>query len=113
MKASSRRIDDVTILDLSGRMTVGEGSGVLRDQVHDLLRKNEKNILLNMADLGYIDSAGFGELVGAFTSVRSHGGELKLLNLSNRIRALLEITKFSKVFDVKDDEAQAVKAFTK
>jgi anti-sigma B factor antagonist len=116
MKASSRRVDGVTILDLSGRIILGGGSDVLRDQIRDLLDKNEKKILLNLGDITYIDSSGIGELVSAFTTVRSQGGELKLLNLPKKVHDLLQITKFFTIFDVndvKDDEASAVKAFTK
>jgi anti-sigma B factor antagonist len=113
MKASNRRVDGVTILDLSGRITLGEGSVVLRDQIRELLGKNEKKILLNLGDVTYIDSSGIGELVSAFTTVRNQGGELKLLNLTKKVHDLLQITKLYTVFDVKDDEATAVKAFGK
>ncbi|PYY15456.1 MAG: anti-sigma factor antagonist [Acidobacteria bacterium] len=113
MKASSRRVDGVTILDLSGRITLGEGSVVLRDQIRDLLGKSEKKILLNLGDVTYIDSSGIGELVSAFTTVRNQGGELKLLNLTKKVHDLLQITKLYTVFDVKDDEASAVKAFAR
>lgn len=113
MKATSRRVDGVTILDLSGRITLGEGSVVLRDQIRELLGKSEKKILLNLGDVTYIDSSGIGELVSAFTTVRNQGGELKLLNLTKKVHDLLQITKLYTVFDVKDDEASAVKAFTR
>jgi len=113
MKATSRRVDGVTILDLRGRITLGEGSVVLRDQIRDLLSKSEKKILLNLGDVTYIDSSGIGELVSAFTTVRNQGGELKLLNLTKKVHDLLQITKLYTVFDVKDDEASAVKAFTR
>jgi len=113
MKASSRRVDGVTILDLSGRITLGEGSVVLRDHIRDLLGKSEKKILLNLGDVTYIDSSGIGELVSAFTTVRNQGGELKLLNLTKKVHDLLQITKLYTVFDVKDDEASAVKAFSR
>ena len=113
MKATSRRVDGVTILDLSGRITLGEGSVVLRDQIRELLGKSEKKILLNLGDVTYIDSSGIGELVSAFTTVRNQGGELKLLNLTKKVHDLLQITKLYTVFDVKDDEAYAVKAFSR
>ena len=113
MKATSRRVDGVTILDLSGRITLGEGSVVLRDQIRELLGKSEKKILLNLGDVTYIDSSGIGELVSAFTTVRNQGGELKLLNLTKKVHDLLQITKLYTVFDVKDDEASAVKAFSR
>ena len=111
MKTSTRQIDGVSILDCSGRITLGEGSVVLRDVVRDLLAKGQKKILLNLGDVSYIDSSGIGELVSAFTTVRNQGGELKLLNLTKKVNDLLQITKLYTVFDVKDDEAAAVKGF--
>ena len=113
MKASTRQVDGVTIVDLSGRITLGEGSVVLRDSIKDLLGKGQKKILLNLGDVSYIDSSGIGELVSAFTSVRNQGGELKLLNLTKKVHDLLQITKLYTVFDVKDDEATAIGAFSK
>ena len=113
MKVSTRQVDGVTILDLSGRITLGEGSVVLRDAVRDLLAKGDKNILLNLGDVSYIDSSGIGELVSAFTSVKNAGGELKLLNLTKKVQDLLQITKLYTVFDVKDDETSAVGSFTR
>jgi anti-sigma B factor antagonist len=113
MKASTRQIDGVTIVDLSGRITLGEGSVILRDTVRDLIGKGNKRILLNLGDVNYIDSSGIGELVSAFTTVRNQGGELKLLNLTKKVHDLLQITKLYTVFDVKDDETSAVKAFGK
>jgi anti-sigma B factor antagonist len=113
MKSSTRQIDGVTIVDLSGRITLGEGSVVLRDTVRELLGKGNKKILLNLGDVNYIDSSGIGELVSAFTTVRNQGGDLKLLNLTKKVHDLLQITKLYTVFDVKDDEANAVKAFNK
>src|SRR5437868_15550729 len=101
MKASSRRVDGVTILDLSGRITLGEGSVVLRDQILDLLGKSEKKILLNLGDVTYIDSSGIGELVSAFTTVRNQGGELKLLNLTKFFFDVPATTEIYTVFDVK------------
>src|SRR6201988_4868829 len=113
MKASTRQVDGVTIVDLSGRITLGEGSVVLRDTIKDLLSKGQKKILLNLGDVSYIDSSGIGELVSAFTSVRNQGGELKLLHLTKKVHDLLQITKLYTVFDVKDDEAQAIAAFAR
>ena len=112
MKASTRQVDGVTIVDLSGRITLGEGSVVLRDTVKDLAAKGQKKILLNLGDISYIDSSGIGELVAAFTSVRNQGGEMKLLHLTKKVHDLLQITKLYTVFDVKDDEAGAVKSFS-
>ena len=113
MKISIRQVDGVTILDLSGRITLGEGSVQLRDAVRDLLSKGQKHILLNLGDVSYIDSSGIGELVSAFTTVRNQGGELKLLNLTKKVHDLLQITKLYTVFDVKDDEASAIGSFSK
>ena len=111
MKVSTRQVDGVTILDLSGRITLGEGSVTIRDAVRDLLAKGQKKILLNLGDISYIDSSGIGELVSAFTTVKNAGGELKLLNLSQKVQDVLYVTKLYTVFDVKDDEAAAIKAF--
>ncbi len=113
MKASTRQVDGITIVDLSGRITLGEGSVVLRDTIKDLLSKGQKKILLNLGDVSYIDSSGIGELVSAFTSVRNQGGELKLLHLTKKVHDLLQITKLYTVFDVKDDEATAITAFSR
>ena len=113
MKSSTRQIDGVTIVDLSGRITLGEGSVILRDTVRELMGKGSKKILLNLGDVNYIDSSGIGELVSAFTTFRNQGGELKLLNLTKKVHDLLQITKLYTVFDVKDDETTAVKSFTK
>ena len=111
MKASSRQVNGIMIVDLSGRITLGEGSVILRETVRDLLGKGNKKILLNLGDVSYIDSSGIGELVSAYTTVRNQGGELKLLNLTKKVHDLLQITKLYTVFDVKDDETSAVKAF--
>ncbi|GAC1429994.1 MAG: STAS domain-containing protein [Terriglobales bacterium] len=111
MKISVRQVDGVTIVDSSGRITLGEGSVTLRDTVRELLGKGQKKILLNLADVNYIDSSGIGELVSAYTTVRNQGGELKLLKLTKKVHDLLQITKLYTVFDVKDDEAAAVKSF--
>ena len=111
MKVGSRQVDGVTVVDCSGRITLGEGSVILRDTVRDLLSKGNKKIVLNLAEVNYIDSSGIGELVSAFTTVRNQGGELKLLNLTKKVHDLLQITKLYTVFDVKDDEAAAVAAF--
>ena len=111
MKASTRQVSGVTIVDMNGRITLGEGSVILREAVKDLLAKGQKKILLNLGDVTYIDSSGIGELVSAFTSVRNQGGELKLLNLTKKVHDLLQITKLYTVFDIKDDEAVAIQSF--
>jgi anti-sigma B factor antagonist len=112
MKISTRQVDGVTIVDCSGRITLGEGSVTLRDTVSQLLAKGQKKILLNLGEVNYIDSSGIGELVSAFTTVRKQGGDLKLLNLTKKVHDLLQITKLYTVFDVKDDETSAVKSFS-
>jgi anti-sigma B factor antagonist len=106
-------VDHVAILDLSGRITLGEGSVQLRDAIRDLVAQGQKNILLNLSEVNYIDSSGIGELVSAFTSVKNQGGQLKLLNLTKKVHDLLQITKLYTVFDVRDDEAHAVESFQK
>jgi anti-sigma B factor antagonist len=108
MKASNRQVNGVTVVDMSGRITLGEGSVVLRETVKDLLAKGHKKILLNLGDVSYIDSSGIGEMVSAFTSVRREGGELKL---PKKVHDLLQITKLYTVFDIRDDEATAIQAF--
>ena len=113
MKTNNRQMDGVTIVDMSGRITLGEGSVILRDTIRDLVGKGQKRILLNLGDVTYIDSSGIGELVSAFTAVRREGGELKLLNLTKKVHDLLQITKLYTVFDIKDDEAAAIKSFAK
>ena len=110
---STRQLDGITIVDLKGRITLGEGSATLRDTVHDLLSKGLKRILLNLSDVNHIDSSGIGELVSAFTVAKKQGGELKLLNLTKKAHDLLQITKLYTVIDVTDNEAAAVKSFSK
>jgi anti-sigma B factor antagonist len=113
MKATNRQVEGVAVVDMSGRITLGEGSVVLRDNIRDLIGKGQKKILLNLGDVTYIDSSGIGELVSAFTAVRREGGELKLLKLTKKVHDLLQITKLYTVFDIKDDEAKAIQAFGK
>ena len=109
----TRQVEQVTIVNLKGRITLGEGSATLRDTVHGLLSKGQKRILLNLGDVSYIDSSGIGVLVSAFAAVKKQGGELKLLRLTKRIHDLLQVTKLYTVFDVKEDEAEAVESFSK
>ncbi len=111
LKFKTRQVDGVTILDLSGRITLGEGSVTLRDAVKDAVTKGNTRILLNLADVDYIDSSGIGELVSAYTSMKNAGGELKLLHLTKKVHDLLQITKLYTVFDVRDDETTAVSSF--
>jgi anti-sigma B factor antagonist len=98
-------------MDVAGRITLGEGSSALRDALRALVTKGQKKILLNMGEVSYIDSSGIGELVSGFTSVTNSGGQLKLLNLTKRVKDLLQITKLYTVFDVHEDEAHAVRSF--
>ena len=105
-----RRLDDVVILDLSGRITIGEGTLIIRDALKRLLDAGERKFVLNLADCDYIDSSGLGELVTAFTTVRNANGELKLLNLTKNIQDLLAITKLLTVFETYDSEDEAVRS---
>ena len=111
MKFTTREVGGVTLVDLSGKITLGEGGLTLREEVHKLLTEGKKKIVLNLADVNYIDSSGLGELVSAYTAVKNAGGELKLLNLTSKVRDLLVITKLVSVFVVKDDVATAVSSF--
>ncbi len=113
MKATVRQIDSVTVVDLSGRITLGEGCAQLRELIRTEVTKGNKYVLLNLADVTYIDSSGIGELVSAYTAVSNQGGQLKLLNLTKKVHDLLQITKLYTVFDVHDDEAKAVSSFQK
>ncbi len=112
IKLNTRQVGDVTVVDLAGRITLGEGSSTMRDALRDLLTKGNKKILLNLGEVSYIDSSGIGELVSAFTTVTNQGGELKLLGLNKRIKDLLQITKLYTVFEVFDDESTAVRSFS-
>ena len=110
---STRQVGDVSVLDVTGRITLGEeGSGKLRKALQDLLKDGKKKILLNLGEVSYIDSSGIGELVSGFTTVTNSGGMLKLLNLNKRVKDLLQITKLYTVFDVHEDEAGAIRSFT-
>jgi len=108
---ASREVDGVTVLNLNGRITLGEGSVQIRDAIRDLIGKGQKRILLDLGEVNYIDSSGIGELVSGFTAVRSRGGELKLLHLTKKVHDLLQITKLFTVFDVYTDEPTAVGSF--
>lgn len=111
VKLSTRQVGDVTVVDVAGRITLGEGSSALRDTLRDMVGQGHKKMLLNLGDVSYIDSSGIGELVSGFTTVTNQGGQLKLLNLTKRVKDLLQITKLYTVFDVHDDEASAVRSF--
>jgi anti-sigma B factor antagonist len=104
-------VDGITVLGLSGRITLGEGSVQLRDAIRDLISKGQKGILLDLGDVNYIDSSGLGELVSAYTTARNQGATLKLLKLTKKVHDLLQLTKLYTVFDIYDDEASAIASF--
>ena len=108
----TRQIDGVAVVDVSGRITLGEGSSSVRDSLRELIGKGEKKILLNLSEVSYIDSSGIGELVSAYTTISNQGGTLKLVGLTKRVKDLLQITKLYTVFDVHEDEAHAIRSFT-
>jgi anti-sigma B factor antagonist len=112
MQIDERTMGDVVVLDLKGRVMLGEGDEVLKDKVNSLLNQGKKKIVLNLAEVPYIDSAGLGEVVRTFTTVSRQGGQLKLLNLTKRITDLLAITKLLTVFDTYDSENDAVQSFS-
>ncbi|MBI4462251.1 MAG: STAS domain-containing protein [Acidobacteria bacterium] len=111
IKVSKRDVGGVVVLDLSGRITLGEPSAHLRETLRQLLGQGQKKILLNLAEVAYIDSSGLGELVSGFTTVKNQGGQLKLLNLTKKVNDLLQVTKLYTVFEVHDNEASAVQSF--
>ena len=111
LKIETREVAHVTILDITGRIVLGEEIGDLRDAVRALIAEGKKKIILNLVGVDYIDSSGVGELVGSFTTVRNAGGELKLLNLTQKVQDVLYVTKLYTVFDIKDDEFTAVRSF--
>jgi anti-sigma B factor antagonist len=111
MQIDERKVGDVTILDLKGKMTLGDGDELLRNKINGLIQAGAKKLVLNLGDVPYIDSAGLGEVVRTYTTVSRQGGALKLLNLTKRIQDLLAITKLLTVFETFDTEAEAVKSF--
>lgn len=111
LRIEPREVAHVTVLDVKGRIVLGDEIGDLRDAVRGLVAEGKKKIILNLADVDYIDSSGVGELVGCFTTVRNAGGELKLLKLSQKVQDVLYVTKLYTVFDIRDDEFTAVKSF--
>ena len=111
LNINERQAGDVTVLDMSGKITIGEGSVALRTAIRRLLEEGKKRILLNLAGVGYIDSSGIGELVSSFTAINKEGGQLKLLNLTQKLQDLLAITKLLTVFDVYESEADALNSF--
>jgi anti-sigma B factor antagonist len=112
LNINERQAGDVTVLDMSGKITIGEGSVALRSAIRRLLEEGKRRILLNLAGVSYIDSSGIGELVSSYTAInKEDGGQLKLLNLTQKIKDLLTITKLLTVFDVYDSEAEALNSF--
>src|SRR5262252_10475015 len=111
LHATYRDVGQVTVVDLGGRIVLGDGSALLRKTVRELLDDNRTKIVINLADVNYIDSSGIGELVHAYTSVKTRGGELKLLHLTRKVHDILQITKLYTVFDVHTDEADALRSF--
>jgi len=111
LKINPREVAHVTILDIHGRIVLGDEIHQLRDAVRNLIKEDKKKIVLNLAGVDYLDSSGVGELVSSFTTVRNAGGELKLLNLTQKVQDVLHVTKLYTVFDIKDDEFHAVKSF--
>lgn len=111
LKASVRKVGDVAIVDLAGRVTLGEGSGLVRSTIKDLVNGGQKNILLNLKEVSYLDSAGLGELVGSYASVTHGGGSIKLLHPQAKVHDLLQVTKLYTVFVAFDDENEALRSF--
>ena len=112
LSTSLREVDGVTVVDLSGRITLGEGSGKLRDTVREILAKGQKKIILNLGDVGYIDSSGLGELVSSYTTASNQGASVKLINLQQKVNDLLQITKLYTVFETFESEADAILSFS-
>ena len=112
MHIEERIVSDVVVLDLKGKITLGEGDELLKDKVNSLVNQGRRKILLNFADVPYVDSAGLGEIVRTYTTVSRQGGSLKLLNLTKRITDLLSITKLLTVFETFDSENDAVRSFS-
>ncbi|MBV9084978.1 MAG: STAS domain-containing protein [Acidobacteriaceae bacterium] len=111
LTAKTRRVGNVAIVDLSGKVTLGENTGILRDELRSVLAQGNKNIVLNMKDVSYVDSAGLGELVGVYTTATNQGGAVKLLHLQGKMRDLMQITKLFTIFPAFDDEQKAVASF--
>lgn len=111
MEIKTREVSHVTIVDIEGRITLGDETGSLRQTIRDLIEAGKKKIILNLANVDFIDSSGVGELVSGFTAVRNAGGDLKLMSLSKKVQDVLNVTKLYTVFDIKEDEFTAVKSF--
>jgi anti-sigma B factor antagonist len=113
MQITERTVDDVTVVDVAGRVTLGDGGDtMLKDKLRSLVQQGRRKLLLNLADVAYVDSAGLGAIVQSYTTVTNQGGSLKLLNVTRRLRDLLAITKLITVFDTFDNEAEAITSFS-
>ena len=112
IQVTTRQVGDVSVVDVVGRITLGEGASALRETIRGLVAKDHKKVILNLGEVSYIDSSGIGELVSGFTTVTNHGGVLKLLGLTKRVQDLLQITKLYTVFDIYDSETSAVRSFS-
>lgn len=112
VKLNHRQVGDVTVIDAVGRITLGDGASTFRDTIRELAGSGHKKMLLNLGEVSYIDSSGIGEMVSGFTTITNQGGQLKLLNLTKRVKDLLQITKLYTVFEVFEDEATAVRSFS-
>ncbi len=111
LTAKNRRVGNVVIVDLNGKITLGENTGILRDELRSLLAQGSKQIVLNMAGVSYVDSAGLGELVGAYTTATNQGGSVKMLNMQGKMKDLLQITKLHTIFSTFDNEQEATSSF--
>jgi anti-sigma B factor antagonist len=111
MKIDERSVGDVKVLDIAGQIKFTQGDEMLKDKIHSVIHQGNKKLLVNLAGVDYVDSAGLGELVGAYTTVTHAGGQMKLLNLTKKMRDLLSITKLLTVFETFDNEQEAVKSF--
>ena|SRR5436305_10014911 len=109
--AKTRQVGNVSIVDLDGKITLGENTGILRDELRSLLAQGHKNILLNMAGVSYVDSGGLGELVGAYTTATNHGGAVKLVKMQSKMKDLMQITKLHTIFSTFEDEREAIASF--
>jgi len=112
VRVNIRQVGDIHVIEMVGRITIGEGSSALREAVRDMVARNQNKIVLNMAEVPYIDSSGIGELVQAYSTVTKRGGQFKLSNLTDRVRQLLKISKHDMLFDIHEQEAAAVQSFS-
>src|SRR5947209_13012398 len=112
LSAKTRRVENVVNVDFAGKITLGENTGILRDELRSLLAQGHTNILLNMGGVSYVDSAGLGELVGAYTTATNQGGSVKLLNLHGKMKDLMQLTKLHTIFSIFEDEQAAISSFS-